>query len=138
MVNKLLKIEKTGKQLLRGGIAIYLASIVFFTFSLSGPSVMVQVQNGLVTTLLVGILFLLLFHYKNPKAGIIGGIGAILFFIFSGLIVGYNDYAGNASSAIIFLHIIKDVLLAFGSLVLTGESVKEMVRQRITKPFPKR
>ncbi len=138
MVNRLLKIEKIGQQLLRGGIAFYLASIVFFTFGIPRSPSTTQLQTSLIALVLVGILFLLLFHYKNPKAGIMGGIGAFLFFLISGFAVGYNDYATNASFSIIFLHTIKDILLAFGSLILIGESVKEMVRQKITKPFPKR
>ena len=138
MIDNLLKIEKIGKQLLRGGIAIYLASIVFFTLGSPKAAGLAQFQTGLVGILLIGIIFMLLFHYKNPKAGVIGGAGAVLFFLASALLVGYSDFSQNASVSIIFLHIIKDVLLAFGALVLTGESVKEMVRDRITKPFPKR
>jgi membrane-bound ClpP family serine protease len=138
MIDNLLKIEKIGKQLLRGGIAIYLVSIVFFTLGSPKSAGLAQFQTGLVGILLLGIIFMLLFHYKNPKAGAIGGVGAILFFLGSALLVGYSDFSQNASGSIIFLHIIKDIILAFGALALTGESVKEMVRLRITKPFPKR
>lgn len=138
MVNRLLKIEKIGQQLLRGGIALYLASIVYFTFSIPRSTGLAQLHTGLISLLLIGILFLLLFHYKNPRAGILGGIGAILFFIISAFWVGYEDYSDNTAYSMIFLHTIKDILLAFGALVLTGESVKEMIRQKITQPFPKR
>ena len=138
ILDNLLKIEKIGKQLLRGGIAIYLASIIFFTLGNVKSAESVQLNTGLVATLLFGLIFMLLFHYKNPKAGAIGGAGTTLFFLASAILVGYSDFLQNFSGSIIFLRIIKDILLAFGALILTGESVKEMVRQRITKPFPKR
>jgi uncharacterized membrane protein YkgB len=135
-INNLLKVEKIGKQLLRGGIALYLASIVFFSLSNMGTEGFVGLQIGLLALVLIFIIFMLLFHYKKPKAGAIGGIGSILFFLASGLFTNYNDYMTDIPGSIIFLNVIKDILLAFGSLVLTGESVKEMVRARITKPFP--
>ncbi|SMD45332.1 hypothetical protein SAMN00777080_3981 [Aquiflexum balticum DSM 16537] len=138
MIDNLLKIEKIGKQLLRGGIALYLASIIFFTLGNIKSAEAVQLHTGLVGMLLFGLIFLLLFHYKNPKAGAIGGAGVILFFLSSAILVAYSDFNQNMSGSIIFLRIIKDILLAFGALILTGESVKEMVRQKITKPFPKR
>jgi hypothetical protein len=138
MIDNLLKIEKIGKQLLRGGIALYLASIIFFTLGSIKTLEAVQVHTGLVGMLLFGLIFLLLFHYKNPKAGGIGGAGVTLFFLASAILVAYSDFSQNMSGSIIFLRIIKDILLAFGALILTGESVKEMVRQKITKPFPKR
>lgn len=138
MLDKLLKIEKIGKQLLRGGIALYLASIVFFTMGNPNSAAFAHIQTGLVAVFLVGIIFMLMFHYKNPKAGAIGGVGAALFFLGSALLVAYSDFSQNASASIIFLRIIKDILLAFGSLVLIGESIKEIIRKRITVPFPKR
>jgi hypothetical protein len=138
MIDRLLKIEKIGKQLLRGGIALYLASIVFFSFGNVRTGGVDGIGLGLVAFLLIVIILLLLFHYKNPKAGAIGGIGSILFFLASGMLTNYNDYLIDIPGSIIYLNVIKDILLAFGSLVLTGESVKEMVRERITKPFPKR
>jgi hypothetical protein len=137
-INNLLKIEKIGKQLLRGGIALYLASIVFFSLANIRTSGFVGFQTGLLALVLILIIFLLLFHYKNPKAGAIGGIGAILFFLASGLLSNYNNYLAEFPASIIFINVIKDILLAFGSLILTGESIKEMVRERITKPFPVR
>ncbi|WP_373524189.1 hypothetical protein [Aquiflexum sp.] len=138
MIDNLLKIEKIGKQLLRGGIAIYLASIIFFTLGNIKGTELAQLHTGLVGMLLFGLIFMLMFHYKNPKAGAIGGAGTVLFFLTSAFLVGYSDFGQNVSGSIIFLRIIKDILLAFGALALTGESVKEMVRLRITKPFPKR
>ncbi|MCL6257576.1 hypothetical protein M3O96_00645 [Aquiflexum sp. TKW24L] len=71
---------------------------------------------------------MLLFHYKNPKAGAIGGIGAILFFLASGFPTNYNAFMTDIPGSITFLNVIKDILLAFCSLILTGESLKEMVR----------
>jgi hypothetical protein len=138
MIDNLLKIEKIGKQLLRGGIALYLASIIFFTIGNVKPTELAQLHTGLVGMLLFGLIIMLLFHYKNPKAGAIGGAGTTLFFLTSAILVGYSDFSQDVSGSIIFLRIIKDILLAFGALILTGESVKEMVRVRITKPFPKR
>ncbi|WP_194974698.1 hypothetical protein [Aquiflexum lacus] len=138
MIDNLLKIEKIGKQLLRGGIALYLASIIFFTIGNVKPTELAQLHTGLVGMLLFGLIIMLLFHYKNPKAGAIGGAGTTLFFLTSAILVGYSDFSQDVSGSIIFLRIIKDILLAFGALILTGESVKEMVRERITKPFPKR
>lgn len=138
MIDNLLKIEKIGKQLLRGGIALYLASIIFFTLGNVRAAEFAQLNAGLVGMLLFGLIILLLFHYKNPKAGAIGGVGTALFFLTSAILVGYSDYGQNVSGSIIFLRIIKDILLTFGALILTGESVKEMVRLKITKPFPKR
>lgn len=138
MIDNLLKIEKIGKQLLRSGIALYLASIIFFTLGNVRAAEFAQLNAGLVGMLLFGLIILLLFHYKNPKAGAIGGVGTALFFLTSAILVGYSDYGQNVSGSIIFLRIIKDILLTFGALILTGESVKEMVRLKITKPFPKR
>jgi hypothetical protein len=137
-INNLLKIEKIGKQLLRGGIALYLLSIVFFSFGNINTSGFGGLQTGLLALVLIVIILMLLFHYKNPKAGAIGGIGSLLFFLASGLLTNYNDYMMDIPVSIIFMNVIKDILLAFGSLILTGESVKEMVRVQITKPFPKR
>ena len=65
MINSLLKIEKIGQQLLRGGISLYLVSLAYFTFSNTSPEHSISTQNVLVAGILIVIVFLLLFHYKN-------------------------------------------------------------------------
>ncbi|WP_194777817.1 hypothetical protein [Pararhodonellum marinum] len=137
MVNKLLKIEKIGKHLLRSGIILYLAAIIYLTFNFDINQSGTYGRSAITVTILLIIIFLL-YHYKNPKAGIVGGIGAIIFFIGSAIVVGYSDFqVPGLPYSMIFLHTIKDILLAFGALILTGQSVKELVRLKITQPFPK-
>lgn len=134
MVDKLLKVEWLGKLLLRIGIALYMWSVVFLSFKFDKDNLWM----ALIMVYLVVIPGLSLLHYKNPKTGIIGGIGSFVFFLASAIVLVITDLSSNISWSFIYLHIIKDVLLMFGSLILIGESLKEMVREKITAPFPKR
>lgn len=133
MVNKLLKVEQTGKVILRIGIAIYMWSVVLFSYQFDQSKLLMI----LVMAAIVIIPILSLMHFKNPKLGLAGGIGKAIFFLASIAILIYSDLKANAIWQLIYLHTIKDLLLAIACIVLIGESLKEMVRDRITRPFPK-
>lgn len=133
MVNRIIKIEFFGKMLLRIGIAIYMWSVVLLSFKFDKENLWM----ALLMAYLVIIPGLSLLHYRNARTGMIGGIGSFLFFLASAIVLVVTDLSSNVSWPLIYLHIIKDVLLIFGSLILIGESLKEMVRDRITAPFPK-
>lgn len=133
MVNRIIKIEFFGKILLRIGIAIYMWSVVLLSFKFDKENLWM----ALLMAFLVIIPGLSLLHYRNARTGMIGGIGSLLFFLASAIVLVVSDLSANVSWPLIYLHIIKDVLLIFGSLILIGESLKEMVRDRITAPFPK-
>lgn len=134
MVNRILKIEFLGKLLLRLGIAIYMWSIVLLSFQLDKD----KLWLAAIMALLVIIPGLSLLHYRNAKTGLIGGIGTFLFFLSSAIILIFTDLSANLPWSVIYLHIVKDLLLMMGTIVLIGESLKEMVREKITAPFPKK
>jgi uncharacterized membrane protein YkgB len=134
MVDKLLKVENWGKLLLRIGIAIYMWSVVLLSFKLDKDNFWL----ALVMAYLVIIPGLSLLHFKNPKTGLIGGIGTAIFFLGSALVLIITDLSANVNWTLIYLHIVKDLLLLFGSIILIGESIKEMIREKITAPFPKK
>ncbi len=133
MVNKLLKVEQIGKISLRVGIAVYLWSIVLLSYQFDQD----KPWMALVMAAVVIIPGLSLLHFKSPKIGLIGGIGKVIFFLASIAILVFSDLKANAIWQLIYLHTIKDLLLAIASVILIGESLKEMVRDRITRPFPK-
>lgn len=133
MVNRLLKVEQIGKVTLRIGIAIYMWSIVLFSYQFDQD----KIWMALVMATIVIIPGLSLLHFKSPKVGLIGGIGKVIFFLTSIVILIFSDLKANAVWQLIYLHTIKDFLLAIASVILVGESLKEMVRDRITRPFPK-
>lgn len=136
MVNSLLKIEKIGQVLLRIGIAVYLVlsalSIILGGFS-------APLWQGLLVLAQIIFAVLLLGHYRFPKAGIIGAIGCLLFFIFKGITISILlTKTDTPTLDQLFSPILQYLLLIFGTVILLGESIKEMIRQRITQPFPKR
>ncbi|EKB50932.1 hypothetical protein [Cecembia lonarensis] len=133
MVNKLVKVDFFGKMLLRIGIALYMWSVVLLSFKFDKENLWM----ALLMAYLVVIPGLSLLHYRNAKTGLIGGIGTLLFFLASSIVLIVTDLSANVSWTLIYLHIIKDILLLFGSLILIGESLKEIVKDRITAPFPK-
>ncbi|WP_304517243.1 hypothetical protein [Cecembia rubra] len=134
MVNRILKIEFFGKLLFRIGIAFYMWSIVLLSFQLDKD----RLWMAILMAVLVIIPGLSLLHYRNAKTGIIGGIGTLLFFLASAILLLVTDLSANVPWNFIFLHVIKDVLLMLGAVILVGESLKEMVREKITAPFPKK
>ncbi len=89
MIQSILKVEKTGKTLFRIGMAIYLlVSALTVKGGFSNP-----IGNILLLILPIAIGILLIGHFKMPKAGILGGMGGLLFFIFKGI----NNYYGKIS-----------------------------------------
>ncbi|WP_009032503.1 hypothetical protein [Indibacter alkaliphilus] len=133
MVTNLLKIEQVGKALLRIGIAIYIWSVVLLSFQFDKG----KLWMAGIWVVLVIIPGLLLLHFKSPKTGVIGGIATFLFFLISGIVILSSDLQVNAVWQLIYLHLVKDILLMFASIVLIGESLKEIVRDKLTQPFPK-
>lgn len=133
MVNNILKVEQVGKFLLRLGIVAYIWSIVILSFQWDKD----RVWMAFIMIALVIIPCLLLLHFKSPKIGAIGGVGAAIFFLTSTIVILTSDIQLNAPGKLIYLHVIKDILLFLASIVLTGESLKELVREKITQPFPK-
>lgn len=133
MVDNILKVEQIGKNLLRLAIAGYIWSIVILSFQWDKD----KIWMALVLIVLVIIPVFLLLHFKSPKMGIAGGIGTALFFLISALVILTTDVQADAPGKLIYLHIVRDVLLLLASIVLTGESLKELVRDKITQPFPK-
>lgn len=133
MINRILKVEIVGKILLRIGIAIYMWSIVVLSFKFDKDNL----GMAIVMIYMVIIPGLSLLHFKSPKTGLLGAIGIGLFFLASSLVLAISEFSSNVAWPLIFLHVVKDVLLFFGSLILIGESLKEIVRNKITAPFPK-
>jgi hypothetical protein len=131
MVNQMLQVEKTGKLLLRIGIAFYLLSVASMSFQLSSG------YFWILSLLMIAVPILLLLHFKFPKIGLIGGFAAILFFFFSALFIVISDIQINTPWQLIYLHAVKDILLLFAAVVLAGESLKEVVRQKLIQPFPR-
>jgi hypothetical protein len=133
MINRILKVEIIAKMLLRIGIAIYMWSIVILSFKFDKDNLWM----ALIMVYLVIVPGFSLLHFRNPKFGLIGAIGTGLFFLASALVLTISDFSSNVSWPLIYLHVVKDVLLLFGSFILVGESLKEVVREKITAPFPK-
>lgn len=133
MVSKIIKVEFLGKMLLRIGIAIYMWSFVLLSFKLDKD----KIWMALVMAYLVVVPGLLLLHYRNARTGLIGGIGVFLFFLASSVVLIITDLSASVNWSLIYLHIVRDVLLMFASLILIGESLKSMLKERITAPFPK-
>ncbi|MFD2035932.1 hypothetical protein ACFSKL_14100 [Belliella marina] len=138
MIDNILKIEKIGKKLLRFGMVAYFLFIGTLQFSNGIGGGGSLIQNLLLLILLLVTSTLLLLHFKFPKYGAIGGALASLLFLITVIYLGILEYSENVPFKMIFLHIIKDIMLCFGALILTGESLKEMIREKITKPFPVR
>jgi hypothetical protein len=133
MVNQIMKVEFLGKLLLRIGIAVYMWSVVVLSYKFDKDNIWMAV----IMAYMVIVPGLLLLHYRNGRTGLIGAIGTFLFFLASSIVLIVTDLSSNISWSLIYLHIIKDVLLMFGTLVLIGESLKSMLKDRITAPFPK-
>lgn len=133
MVNNILKVEQIGKVILRLGIVIYIWSIAILSFQWDKD----KLWMAAVLVVLVLIPVLLLLHFKSPKIGVVGGISAGIFFLVSAFIIFTTDMQVEAPWKFVYLHVVKDILLFVASIVLTGESLKELVRDKITQPFPK-
>jgi uncharacterized membrane protein YkgB len=131
MVNQMLQVEKTGKLLLRIAMAFYLLSVASMSFQLSSG------LFWILSLLMIVVPILLLLHFKIPKIGLIGGFAAMLFFFFSALFIVISDIQTNTPWQLIYLHAVKDILLLFAAVVLAGESLKEVVRQKLIQPFPR-
>ncbi|MCH7398097.1 hypothetical protein MM236_08860 [Belliella sp. DSM 107340] len=138
MINNILKIEKIGKILLRFGMIAYFLFIGTLNFNNGFVEDGDLVQKAVLLLLVVGTSILLLLHFKIPKLGAIGGGVSALLFLVTVFYLGYLELRESVPFSMIFLHIIKDLLLFFAALILTGESLKEMIREKITKPFPVR
>ncbi|MCH7415405.1 hypothetical protein MM213_18035 [Belliella sp. R4-6] len=138
MIDNILKIEKTGKILLRFGMIAYFLFIGTLNFNNGFVGGEDLIQTVILLLLVVGTSSMLLLHFKFPKIGAIGGGVAALLFLITVVYLGYLEISEKIPFSMIFLHIIKDILLFFATLILTGESLKEMVREKITKPFPVR
>lgn len=138
MINNILKIEKIGKILLRFGMIAYFLFIGTLNFNNGFVGGGDLFQKAVLLLLVCGTSLLLLLHFKFPKLGAIGGGMAALLFLVTVFYLGYLEVSENVPFSMVFLHIIKDILLFFAALVLTGESLKEMIREKITKPFPVR
>lgn len=133
MINRILKVEVIGKLLLRFGIAIYMWSIVILSFKFDKD----DLWMALVMAYMVIVPGFSLLHFRNPKSGLIGATGTGLFFLASALVLAISDFSSNVAWPLIYLHVVKDILLLFGSVILMGESLKELIREKITVPFPK-
>lgn len=131
MVNQLLQVEKTGKLLLRIGIAFYLLSFASMSFQFNKSFYWV------LSVLMIVVPLLLLLHFIKPKIGLIGGFAAVLFFFFSALFIVISDIQTNTPWQLVYLHAVKDIMLMFAAVVLAGESLKEIVRLKLIQPFPK-
>lgn len=138
MIDNILKVEKIGKMLLRFGMVAYLLFIGTLNFnnSLSSTNDWLQSLLLLITVLITAIL--LLMHYKKPQLGAIGGFIAALLFLITVIYLSYLEITSGVPIAMTFLHVIKDIMLTFAAIILAGESLKEMIREKITKPFPVR
>lgn len=135
MINNILKIEKLGKMLLRFGMFTYLLFIGTLNFNNTFVSKNDWVQSAILFVIAIGTATLLLMHYKKPQLGAIGGFLAALLFLITVVYLSYLEISSGVAFAMIFLHVIKDIMLTFAAIILAGESLKEMIREKITKPF---
>lgn len=138
MIDNILSVERKAKMILRYAIAFYF--IYFGLINLWGAlSSNGNILMGSIIMLLgLCIGSLILTHFKQPKLGAIGAGVAAVFFLIVVAILAFMEIRDGFSLQMIFLRIIKDLLLAIACMVLCGESLKEMVREKITKPFPVR
>lgn len=135
MINNILKIEKLGKMLLRFGMFTYLLFIGTLNINNTFVSKNDWVQSAILFVIAIGTATLLLMHYKKPQLGAIGGFLAALLFLITVVYLSYLEISSGVAFAMIFLHVIKDIMLTFAAIILAGESLKEMIREKITKPF---
>lgn len=138
MIDNILKVEKIGKMLLRFGMVAYLLFIGTLNFNNTLVSNIDWPQSLLLLVIVVVTSILLLMHYKKPQLGAIGGFIAALLFLITVVYLSYLEISAGISISMIFLHVIKDIMLTFAAIILAGESLKEMIREKITKPFPVR
>ncbi|SNS15521.1 hypothetical protein SAMN06295967_10499 [Belliella buryatensis] len=138
MIDNILSIERKAKLILRYGIAFYF--IYFGIINLWGA----LSSNGNILTggivMLLGLCIggLILSHFKQPKLSAIGAGIAAVFFLIVVAILAFMEIRDGFSMQMILLRVIKDLLLAIACVVLCGESLKEVIREKITKPFPVR
>ncbi|GGF31578.1 hypothetical protein [Echinicola rosea] len=130
MVNQLLQIEKISQMALRIGMAAFWIAVC--GYAVFGEEATYLVFSGKLSWSVPAIItaVLLLAHFKSPQLGIAGGGFSALIFI---AVTIYCIKALPFNLTIILNYL----LLVISSVVLLGESVKELVRQRITQPFPK-
>ncbi|WP_018474290.1 hypothetical protein [Echinicola pacifica] len=132
MIDTLLKIEKSAKMALRYLIVLFWAVILIKSLFFAGTAQEHFVmENALwsIAGLITGIL--LLFHLSQPRLAIIGGVASALYtFILS--IIAFLSPPMALLNGLFWL------IFCTSSIILTGESLKEMIKKRITKPFPKR
>jgi len=138
MIDHLLKIEKIGKKSLRFGMVTYLLFIGMLNFNNTLISNNDWIQSIILFIIVFVTAVLLLMHYKKPHLGVVGGFLAALLFLITVIYLFYIEISSGIPISLIFLHVIKDVMLTFAAIILAGESLKEMIREKITKPFPVR
>lgn len=138
MIDHILNIEKIGKKSLRFGMVAYLLFIGTLNFNNSLISNNDWIQSTILFTIVLVTAVLLLMHFKKPKLGAIGGFLAALLFLITVIYLSYLEISSGVPISLVFLHVIKDILLTFAAIILAGESFKEMIREKITKPFPVR
>ncbi|QDH80165.1 hypothetical protein FKX85_14405 [Echinicola soli] len=130
MVNQLLQIEKIGQKTLRIVMAAFWIAVC--CYAIFGEEATYLVFSGKLSWSVPAILtaILLVAHFKSPRMGIAGGgLSALIF-------IAVTIYCIKALPFNLTI-ILNYLLLVISSVVLLGESVKEMVRERITQPFPK-
>lgn len=138
MIDKILKVEKIGKILLRFGMITYLLFIGILNFTSSFKSNENWIQNSIILFLVIATAILLLLHYKKPQLGAMGGFLTAFLFLITVIFLLYRELSAGTPLSLTFLLIIKDIMLTFAAIILAGESLKEMIREKITKPFPVR
>lgn len=136
MIDNILKVEKIGKMLLRFGMVTYLLFIGTLNFNNTFVSNNDWVQSIILLIIVLVTAILLLMHYKKPQLGAVGGFLAALLFLITVVYLSYLEISSGIPISTTFLHVIKDIMLTFAAMILAGESLKEMIREKITKPFP--
>ncbi|WP_200977304.1 hypothetical protein [Echinicola sp. 20G] len=138
MINLLLKVEKTAQKILRIGIVIYLLIAAISHLSIINKPESSLIHNILLALLAFLIAILLLAHFKSPKLGIAGGALGTIAFLFMAVLSLFGSHHHLGPS---FLHhllpFLEYLILSITCVMLTGTSIKEMIRQKITQPFPK-
>ncbi|AWW32613.1 hypothetical protein DN752_22050 [Echinicola strongylocentroti] len=130
MVNNLLQIEKISQKILRIVMAAYWAAAS--CYAIFGTEAPYLVFSGRLSWSIPSMLtaLLLIAHFKSPRLGIAGGgLSALIF-------IAVTIYCIKALPFNLTI-ILNYLLLVISSVILLGESIKEMVRERITQPFPK-
>lgn len=145
---KFLKAEAIGGQIIRYSLAGLLLFGGFTKLVFIGETHFSFLESVFMATLETLSALGLIYHFKSPLLGVVGGILAILcilvrlFYALSWIqreIIGVESLWSSFEVVLsTFNNGIFHIVLLFGAAIYcVGNSYKEYIRQRITQPWPK-